>query len=383
MPLENQQTEGSSPEVETQDVHSGSSPETQDGGAGSSPALDAERESSPREEGVGAEEGQEGPDYENGLQAAIRDALGRKDDGASGEQQTTDETGEGEGEGEGAENKGAADEKGEQTEDAKSKDKQPAGAEDEGEGLDPEQRVPYPRFKSVIDARNELRGKVEQLEPRAKQYDQVEAFMQEHAIQAQEVAQALQIVALMKHDPLRARDELSKTMQQLDQFAGKVLPEDLQTEVDEGTISEQRAQELAATRNQSRFQQERQRQTEQTRQQEEDRRAQAQAVQANRDAVTRWERDIQASDPDYKRIQPLVIRELQVLVSRHPPQTPEQAVELAKQAHQTVKDQVRQLVPARREQRPGPSSADTGATSGSRPEPQSFMDAVRQAANGQ
>lgn len=251
----------------------------------------------------------------------------------------------------------------------------------------------HPRWQEMVRERNQLREEAQELRAATEDYRKVQDFMRENDLGSDEVAEAVQIAALIRNDPETARQRLSSVMERLDGFVGERLPEDLQRDVDEGYVTEERAKELARLRNQSHFreqqaQRERQRAEQVQRQtQEEQRRQQAtQILQQQQQAVRAWEQDIKSRDPDYERIQPLVYKELRLLAREatdrgRPPRSTDDAVALAKQAHQNVKEQVRRIQGPRQQVSPGPSSSQVGSSTGGQSQPGSFMEAVLQAAS--
>lgn len=257
----------------------------------------------------------------------------------------------------------------------------PAEDDAKAEGENPPPFHKHPRWQEMVRDRDSLKEKVDALTPRAEDYGKIEQFMQHNELTVQDVAEGLQVVALMKNDPVRARAVLAERMQRLDQFTGDRLPDDLQAEVNEGVISEGRAKELAQLRSQTDFvtkRSERQQQkSEEARRQDEAR----QVIQDQQSAVRKWEADIQKTDPDYKRIQRFVTKELRLLVQQAPPMNTEQAVALAKQAYETVKGELRAVMPEKPAVSRGPNSQQSGSSQQTGQEPASFMDAITQAAN--
>ena len=313
-------------------------------------------------------------DYADGLMDAISEAAGLEDE--SEDEDSNDE---------------ADDEKAEtdEDEDAEQTDEKAEGEQDEkSEG---DEKLPpfhkHPRWQEMVRERNTWREQAQTNEAYAGEYRKIEQFMQQNGLQADEVAEAIRLSALIKSDPLKARERLSQEMERLDSFAGYKLPQDLQADVEDGLISAEHARELAALRNQHRFAQgqveqrdEKLRQEQQQRQQQEQQH-QAQAVlQQQREAVQAWESDVRKRDPDYARIQPFVFKELRLLVHETPPKSRDEAVELAKNAYQSVKAELRRINGRRDERSPGPRSTQSSATSGVSAKPESFMDAVMQAA---
>jgi hypothetical protein len=255
------------------------------------------------------------------------------------------------------------------------------GNADDQSGDKPEPFHKHPRWQEMVRERDTLRDQAEGLKPRAEEYDKITTFMEQNELSVQEVAEGLQVVAMMKNDPVRARGILAKRMESLDEFAGYRLPQDLQAEVNDGVISEERAQELAGLRNQTKFQSDRTEQRTQQDQQDRQRDNAQQIIQGQQAALRTWEADVQKSDPDYTRIQRFVTKELRYLVQQRPPRNNEEAVGLAKQAYKTVKDELKAVVPQRPSVAPGPTSRQSGGSSSQGQAPESFMQAIEQAAN--
>lgn len=271
-----------------------------------------------------------------------------------------------------------------------------AESEDEAEGEDaegedgekPEPFHKHPRWQEMVRQRDEFRQQAEQLEPKAQEFDKINQFMQDNELSAQEVADGLQVVAMMKNDPIKARDVLAERMQSLNEVSGHTLPSDLQNEVESGMISEDRARELARLRNETRLADEKRQRTEQKTQeqlqqeQQQRQREQAQGViQQQRTAIQDWESKLKAKDPDYGRIQSFVAKELRFQVQNNPPRNVDQAIQLAEKAYKDVKDQFKKAMPERPEVRRSPDSSQSSASSATDQQPSSFMDAVTKAAN--
>lgn len=286
----------------------------------------------------------------------------------------------------------------EQTDTSDQGDEQQTDERQEGEG-DGEQtdedgkKLPpfhqHPRWQEMVRERNQHREQAESLKPKAQEYDKIQRFMDDNGLDVQEVARNLKLAALMKHDPIQARDQLAQQMEQLDTFAGYRLPEDLSREVEDGFISQERAQELARLRNQNQFTQRRAEETQQQAQQREQQlqqerqRTQAEGVLRDQvSAINSWEERIKAQDPDYSLLQPTVHRELRLMVRDTPPRSTEEATQLVQKAYDNAKAEARRFRPRKQEVRPGPSSSQSGANQGAGNQPASFMDAIRQAANG-
>ncbi len=257
--------------------------------------------------------------------------------------------------------------------------------EDDGTDLKEGQRVPYDRFKKVIQQRNEYREREQDLSRERdeyrtghEQYQAIQGFMQENDLRAQDVAEALTIAAKFNSDPAGALEDLKEKMSGLQQFTGETLPADLQERVETGEIDQRDAQEIVRQRNENALLRQRQQQTEQRQQQESRQRTVQQAQESMAQSANQAQQDLAARDPDFDRKLPWIEKELKLLIQTHRPSNAEQAAQLVREAHQTVSRDLEKLIP-RRQVRPGPSSQSAGGASSSTPEPQSMAEAINRA----
>jgi len=104
---------------------------------------------------------------------------------------------------------------------------------------------------------------------------------------------------------------------------------------------------------------------------------QAHLSQSIEQTVNTWEAGVRRSDPDYARKEATVRNLLwSVVQERGAPQSPEQAVEIAKEAYKRANDTIRQFAPPPRPTRQVPNSSTHRAASGARSEPKSLMEAA-------
>lgn len=322
---------------------------------------------------TGSDGGQQEPEsYKDGLLQAATEAA--KETGSQAEEEAESDS------------DGQADAEADSDKDQQQEEQE---EDEDGKKLPPFHK--HPRWQEMVRERNQLREQVDEFKQGAEEYRKIESFMQENELSAQEVARAMQTVALMRNDPSRAREILAQELETLDRAVGEKLPDDLQREVEDGYMTEERAKELARLRNeQSRTaqqaEQERRRAQEAQQQAEQQRRQQAgqQALQQQQEAVRSWEQSIKSRDPDFERIQPLVYKELRWMVREgmdqgRAPRTPDEAVKLAERAYSNVKEQLRRVQP-RQQTQPGPTSKVSGGSAGSGAQPQSMQDAVIRAA---
>ena len=243
-------------------------------------------------------------------------------------------------------------------------------------------KVPFhkhPRWQKKLETERELRAKVasfeqevEPLRTKAGQLDEIGRFMATNSLTPDEMAEGMEIMALMKRDPASALKALQPKIEALEIATGVKFPKDIQERVDDGKLDEEGARELTRTRFEAKANETRAEvATEQLTQ------TTAQTLHANmKSAVQAWEADVKTRDPDYSQKQSFVIDRTRVLAQANPPKTPEDAVKLAKQALDDVNKQIRMIVP------PKTATATTvtsdKSSTRSEPAPKTLEDIVRQ-----
>lgn len=258
--------------------------------------------------------------------------------------------------------------------------------EDDGSDVEEGQRIPYQRFKKVIDQRNEIKGQLKTLAQERDQYREghqqhaaLQSYMKENNIATEDAVQALEIAALINTDPARAIEALRPTMQTLQQYVGEVLPEDLQERVDMGELSERDAQEMVRTRNENSRLQKQQAHAQQTqshqRQQEQVRATQ----ESMANAADQMQARISKADPDYSKKAPWVRKELQLLIQSRNPRSADDAAKLVQEAYDNVTRELGKLA-SKPQVRPGPSSTEGRGSTHAGREPSSMSEAIARAA---
>jgi hypothetical protein len=102
-------------------------------------------------------------------------------------------------------------------------------------------------------------------------------------------------VALINTDPAKAWERLQPTIQQLQEFKGEVLPNDLKSDVDEGLLTIERAKEIATLRQQTKRGQEQQQLSAQQQQQL----AVQRRISDCQTALKGWQENVMQRDPDF------------------------------------------------------------------------------------
>lgn len=157
----------------------------------------------------------------------------------------------------------------------------------------------HPRFQQLLKQRDSLKGD-------AERYKNVETFLRQNNVAAEEASQALTIAALLKTDPVKAWETLQPIVKQLLVDAGVVLPSDLRARVEAQELTEDAAKEIAKERA-SRTTVERKQQVTET-QVETDRRTAF--VEGLRTAANTWEAERTTKDPNFAAKKPLIMKEL-------------------------------------------------------------------------
>lgn len=168
----------------------------------------------------------------------------------------------------------------------------------------------HPRFKQLLDQRNQYLKRLDAIEPLAKDYIEYQRFIREEAgLSEEEFTGLIQLSWLSKNDPKTLYGVLKPFVDQLALQTGDAMPPDLQERVDAGALSEEAAKEIAQARAQANLNGRKAEQTTQTlvktREQQ-----QAESVKKFTDAirvsVNAEEAQWKKSDPDYNRKQKVI-----------------------------------------------------------------------------
>ena len=184
----------------------------------------------------------------------------------------------------------------------------------------------HPRFQELVRDKNAY--KVD-----AERYQNITNFLDENRVSADEAAAGLQIMALMKKDPVEALNALKPYVETLSQAAGYVLPDDIQSRVNDGYLDEDAGRELARAKAEA--------QNERTQREAllQDQQQATQAAQLNDVAmsVTEWENRTRSTDPDYDLKQAEIDDRVRVLVQEFGrPNTTQDALAMANRAYSEV-----------------------------------------------
>jgi hypothetical protein len=256
---------------------------------------------------------------------------------------------------------------------------QAAHEQADGQQADDFSKLPFnkhPRFRELVKEKNTYKAQMAGYEADAKQYRDIQSFMQTNSLTAQEVVEGFEIMAQMKSDPAKAREALLKRMELLELATGHKLPTDLEEKIDQGYIDRETARDL----HQQRVGAERKAQLAQSqldRRSQEDQRNQVNSMAS---AVSAWEQATKSSDPDFDLKAELVKDRVRAHVaSNGMPRTAEEALKLSKDSYDAV---TQTLLRVRGDKAPMRTTVG-GKTNGSAaPEPKNLLDVIRRVSAG-
>jgi hypothetical protein len=181
------------------------------------------------------------------------------------------------------------------------------------------------RFQALANTNKELTARVAEFQPIVESAKELQQTFHENGIKREQFEQAMQVVGLMNRGDLRgALAALDEQRRLIALHLGQPVPgidmlqnhADLQAMVDNLQTTRELAEEAARGREQRALsqQQNAQRQQQESRQQQEQQQRADQAQQAHRSgvlAVEEFSKKMQASDMDFARIEPLLLKEIQ------------------------------------------------------------------------
>ena len=221
----------------------------------------------------------------------------------------------------------------------------------------------HPRWKEMLTER-------EALKPRAEQYDKIVNFMNTNSLSPNEMADGMRVMALMKHNPIAAYEQLQTYIKKLAPFTGEELSPEIKAKVDEGFVDHDTAKELSRLKAEKEFLNQRSEEI----YQQQLANQQASSQKAMYDAVVGWESAEKARDPDWAAKYEMVQDRVRSLMSTVKPSNAEEAVQLARRALSDVNDRLRPLAGRNTAIRAPISSLSSANT---RPVPRSIEDIVR------
>lgn len=186
--------------------------------------------------------------------------------------------------------------------------------EDELNRLRPKTRK---RIDNLLKDRGERDRKIAEIEPKAQQFEQIAGFVAEAGLSKDEVNDGFAVMRDLKREPYKAYQRLKPIMAQLANMFGEgELPQDLQSDVATGRITEQRARELVNARSQSSVAETQRAEAARQDQERRDREAQQAIVEDVAKTANDWDSQHAKSDLSWKLKQPRVAELVELEVAR-------------------------------------------------------------------
>jgi len=189
----------------------------------------------------------------------------------------------------------------------------------------------HPRFKEVLT-------KLKTAETDATRYRNVEKYIADQGLGAEEAADLLRIGGMIKTNPVEAWKLVKPTIQKLLIAAGEVIPDDLRQRRDNGELTAEAALEISRHRAAL--------QSGQVRQDFENRLTQSRQSEelgtAINQTVASWESDRRTRDPNFEAKMPLIAKEVTWLqATEGRPNTPLAVQAQLEKAYKNVSDTYR------------------------------------------
>jgi len=245
----------------------------------------------------------------------------------------------------------------------------------------------HPRWQEMIAERDGLKADVERLEVDAGHFQNLQSFARDANLSQEDMTNGLNIMRLMRNDPVRCYSALQPYMTALEGAIGVTIPADLQEQVDRGMMTLEAAQLSSRDRAAARLADGRTVQSERTianntaiqRQEADDKAVDDYKLDVG-NSMTSWEEKWKSSDPDYEKLQPFVQDKIVAKINAATTQlSVDDIVKIADDARVEVKKTMSALVPTKKPVEPvraGKTVTDPATA------PKDALDVVNQVLDG-
>jgi hypothetical protein len=232
----------------------------------------------------------------------------------------------------------------------------------------------HPRWKEVLSQRDAALARSREFEEPARQFGLVQEFMSSNNLTPPEMADGFTVMALMRNDPTKAIPLLENYLDQLKMITGQKLPDDIAKQVENGAITEEAANELAASRLQIATAQAQNARVNADANNQADQRQRLEAATA----VNAWEMQAKSADPDYEAKKPFIRDAIVAQTAGRALPSPAQAVQIAQRAHAEVTNRFKGFAPVRARPTPlTPRSGDAGPATMNTAPPKTALEAAK------
>lgn len=258
-------------------------------------------------------------------------------------------------------------------------------SEDELKGLHVKTRERFGKLTSKLAAKD---TEISSLAPKAAEYDKIDTFIKNAGLSPQDVGSTLQIAAMLRSEPAKARERLLPIMAELDRILGETLPAELQQRVDHGYLTQEDARALARSAAHAKLAEGRANQLTEQQRAEDAAVATKQSIDSTVGAVETWEKQKAEKDPDWHTKREEVAELVEIAIaqkareSKNPSYWPtaEESVKFSEDALKKVEARHKRFAPK-------PKAIDPPVTQGASPrsvaQPKNTLDIVRRIASGQ
>ena len=238
------------------------------------------------------------------------------------------------------------------------------------------------RFHEANEKLNEANQKLQESEADAGYYRQFNEFLESNNLSKKEANDLFNIGALVKNNPIEAIKAITPIYNQLLQITGNVLPKDLQEQVKQGYMTEDRAYELSRSRAQNRHHEQRQTQEQVNNQRRQEAENQQKILGEIQTAIVAKENSWR-SDPDYQTKQNRVKDRVKIALfeakqTGRMPQSKDDVNRMLDNIKSEVDKEFQTLRPRKQPIDP----VDSGNSFTSKPEPKNTEDVIRYALDG-
>lgn len=214
----------------------------------------------------------------------------------------------------------------------------------------------HPRFQQLLGEKNQYKQQVEDLQPKVQDYENIQAYLRENNLGAQDAAQALEVAALIQSDPGKAFEAMKPIFERVAREAGYLPPKELNERVQKGELTREQAMQLSRQEAERRNRESQLSRREQQLQQQEAMAQQQQVIQAANQVVQSWEQQVRQRDPDFDRKTDLLEARLTQLTSQNgPPRSAQEAQQRLDAAYEWANGKVQSVQPQRKATQPSPT----------------------------
>lgn len=203
----------------------------------------------------------------------------------------------------------------------------------------------HPRWKQVVKERDEARAEIEVFKGSSEKLENITQFMETNHIEPDQAGEAFSVVAHITNGRYKeALATLTPIVENLQKLTGNILPDDLETKVNEGHLDEDSAYELAQARQNA--------QTSKMQAQRANENLDHNNIQTQRQEITASVKSfverLQKSDPDFSKKESLIQDRVRSLIQeKGHPADKKQAHAFIQQAYDEINSQISSFLPNR------------------------------------